>query len=282
MEAWRDEIMALSAILDEEELVLKEDSNEGEIKIHVDITDEIEILVQQSEAGPLSADKKSSVVKLLPPMLLKFQYDKEYPYTKCLGITLNSAWMTKECSVKLEHDLRDLFHPGEVVLFDMYTLLKCETQTFVEDCGGTLLVDTDEALEEIIAYNMDNGGVKTCQVCYDDVPMTLFVRLRACGHEYCQECIGAHCSACLRDAQAGSGIGCPDPDCDQVLDIQDVKEAIDEETFEKYDKTLLEIAIRKTGNLTWCPNLSCQHPAEVDYTRLFNQQHFYLSYNCRS
>ena len=102
----------------------------------------------------------------------------------------------------------------------------------------------------------------TCLICFCELLGTAFEILDGCGHSFCRECLSQHCKAQLSEGNM-HGLGCPDPDCDRKIDAGLVKRLTDAELFERYDRHLLNFAIRSMSSTVWCPRISCQHPAQV-------------------
>lgn len=102
--------------------------------------------------------------------------------------------------------------------------------------------------------------VLSCPICFDDKPFTDMVTLHACGsHGYCKECLGQHLSSLIVDAEV-SNITCPHPNCSAQALEGEVRELVDEDTYQKYLHFLVLAILKDEQNARWCTNLACGQP----------------------
>lgn len=125
-----------------------------------------------------------------------------------------------------------------------------------------------KAFEQIFCYLLQYNKLKTnetfnkamqdCNICYSSIRGKLCCMLN-CGHVSCTECLKLMCEVHIKDGSTKQ-IKCAETGC--VADIPNVliKDLVTKELYDKFDQILLNEAIAKLSNNTYCPRISCQYP----------------------
>ena len=59
-------------------------------------------------------------------------------------------------------------------------------------------------------------GMWRCNICFEEMPGTLFLHAACCAHFFCAECLAGHCHAQLQESRLDMLL-CPDADCKEAL-----------------------------------------------------------------
>jgi len=260
-ELQEDEAMALRAILGEEVFTSVKDTDG---LIHGQLT--IEAILP--EAGILLVNEESDyrvTVNHLPPLLLNFELPESYPEKDIPRVEVMAHWMNDTLKFKVTKWLEDEAQSnlGEVILFRWHEML-------LEDMFRHFVLNTLSVHERIIARRLHLHNAVTsgedCQICFSILSMEeedSSPKLAGeCGHVFCKGCMRHYCQSRLADAGARAVV-CPEPDCSQVMDHEQIRGLVPPEDFERYDRSLLDMSIRSLSSTSWCPRLQCQHPAQV-------------------
>ncbi|KAF0457808.1 ring finger protein [Gigaspora margarita] len=100
---------------------------------------------------------------------------------------------------------------------------------------------------------------KECTICTEDVDIGAFLNITdQCNHDFsiCRECVGEYIKHELED-NGNVKIKCPEDGCNEILIQKDIKEFASEETFRRYERFLLNIALSQISTFQWCLNPNC-------------------------
>ncbi|KAK4165728.1 hypothetical protein QBC43DRAFT_207622 [Cladorrhinum sp. PSN259] len=132
--------------------------------------------------------------------------------------------------------------------------------------GGTyeleLPVDDAEAFNGEEAWLFSEGSAEACGVCGDEKKVDGFPPriTEACKHEVsiCKGCLGKWLES---SAEAGNWkrLKCPDPECKELLEYGSVKRYASAETFERYDRWMLNDALQGIAWFEWCLASKCDY-----------------------
>jgi len=108
--------------------------------------------------------------------------------------------------------------------------------------------------------------LSTCLLCFeDDICASDTRTLEACGHCYCVECL-AHMFNTLINEGRVLKISCPDPDCREPIDYNDVAAVVDIEQLSKYENFSFVAGLSSLGSssIAWCATADCETIMSVD------------------
>ena len=100
----------------------------------------------------------------------------------------------------------------------------------------------------------DKGGVFSCTVCLEDVPMKDTYAL-VCGHRYCTECWGGY----LKEAVSKLGhlvyrATCMHPECKAVIPFDAWEKLSSKEDYDKYWYFMLKSFVEQDKKYIMCPS----------------------------
>lgn len=95
----------------------------------------------------------------------------------------------------------------------------------------------------------------TCNVCYDDVPLSDASKMD-CGHNYCNECWTGYFIVKINEGQSRR-IKCMAPKCNTICDEAIVRKLVNAkrpDIAERFERFLLESYIEDNDTVKWCPS----------------------------
>eukprot|EP01025_Chloroclados_australasicus_P003234 TRINITY_DN10751_c0_g1_i5.p1 TRINITY_DN10751_c0_g1~~TRINITY_DN10751_c0_g1_i5.p1 ORF type:complete len:429 (-),score=66.33 TRINITY_DN10751_c0_g1_i5:27-1313(-) len=92
----------------------------------------------------------------------------------------------------------------------------------------------------------------TCQVCYEEKLGNQFVRIRECGHEYCDECLRTHCQVHVKEGSLDQ-LKCFEPECKKPLSQQVLHKVLDDEEYQRWETLTLQQALDSMADVVYCP-----------------------------
>lgn len=96
-----------------------------------------------------------------------------------------------------------------------------------------------------------------CEICFLSLPGSKCKRVEPCGHIHCCECLKLHITT-----KIGSGdvtkISCPSGSCEENLSLGLIRELVSSDTFERFDRLLLQKTLDKMTDVVYCPRPTCQ------------------------
>ncbi|XP_065219973.1 E3 ubiquitin-protein ligase RNF14-like [Planococcus citri] len=102
----------------------------------------------------------------------------------------------------------------------------------------------------------------SCEVCFDVKLGTDCIRVKPCKHVFCKCCLKDYLTLNIVNGNVGS-IRCLQFECDSSLTDLQIRQNIDEETYLKYRKFSVKLAIENDPNLLYCPREICQSVARI-------------------
>lgn len=269
-ESFEEELFALESILGED--VLIRDANnpkEGRLLITLDLEQAVTLRLRMEEAGSLVGEEK--IVNHLTPVGIKYEYTPLYPEEECLNFDIDCEWMEDEDREILKTILvKDWDDSRDVILFKWYiTIREYIAGDFLHMKSHTIHLEDQKQIDDLGKYSRDRetaafaSSLQTCLICFDDNLGSAFEVITECGHSFCRDCLATYCQTTLDSSQLAAGVACPDPECQAIVDNDIVQRLVKGESFEKYDRNLLNFALRSLSSSTWCPKVSCQHPAQI-------------------
>ncbi|CAG8550821.1 9534_t:CDS:2 [Dentiscutata heterogama] len=115
---------------------------------------------------------------------------------------------------------------------------------------------------------------KDCSKCLKSLEINVFLNITdQCCHDIsiCRNCVGEHIEREFNkesikilysennrhEDNENVKIKCPEDGCNEILNQKDIKEFASEETFKRYEKFLLNIALSQIDTFQWCLNPNC-------------------------
>ena len=275
-ECQAEELLVLSSILDDQVFKPYVEGNGGQLKINVDLDHEIELAFSSAAdqdgavGGHPSLDTFGPpVVVHLPAVLLDFVFPVDYPKCNPPIVDIESDWISKESEGKIKGYLLDKWKEGggEVVVFTWFEVLKkdllpliLKDEKYLEctyDCAQLLLMYQSSL--KAVSFN---ESFQTCQICFESYRGSEFSALPNCGHLFCKQCLKGHAEFQIEQGHM-TRVHCPESACDGLIDGGTIKSLVKPELFQRFDKIMLNFAIRSMSATDWCPRFTCQHPADI-------------------
>ncbi|CAG8812193.1 3412_t:CDS:2, partial [Gigaspora margarita] len=100
---------------------------------------------------------------------------------------------------------------------------------------------------------------KECKICAENVNIGVFLNItNQCSHDdnICRGCVGEYIKHELED-NGNVNIKCLEDGCSEILNQRDIKEFANEETFKRYERFSLNIALSQIPTFQWCLNPNC-------------------------
>ena len=269
-ESFEEELFALESILGEDILIRDADNpNAGKILVSFDLEQEVRLRLRMEEAGSMVG--KEETVTHLTPVTINYEYARNYPEGACLDFHLDCDWLEEEDQETLTQILaREWEDTRDVILFQWYTTIREYIPSdFLPLRAHTLHLDDQKQIDALVKHSKAEEAacfattLQTCLICFDDSLGSAFEVISECRHSFCRDCLATYCQTALDSAQLAAGVACPDPECQAIVDNALVQRLVTPESFEKYDRNLLNFALRSLSSSTWCPKVSCQHPAQI-------------------
>ncbi|GIX71212.1 e3 ubiquitin-protein ligase RNF14 [Caerostris darwini] len=96
-----------------------------------------------------------------------------------------------------------------------------------------------------------------CDICFSSKAGSEFVIFKSCKHYFCKECIKSYFETQIIEGNVSS-LSCPDNECKFQADGSLVRQVVEKELFERYDKLLLSRILEDMPDVTFCPRQVCQ------------------------
>lgn len=134
----------------------------------------------------------------------------------------------------------------KVILVDPDAILRgVSTDSLPEDAS------TNDALPQ--NTNSAPREEKDCMICFESTDQYVM----NCEHPCHRECFGNYCNS--RIEKGLPTMPCPYPNCKSELTVENVKTFIDPEDFIRYEKFILQMALRTIPNIRFCPGANCEY-----------------------
>lgn len=130
-----------------------------------------------------------------------------------------------------------------------------------DDCDARALPlcsDLHDDLLEMLKYDMKmenidfNLATHECMVCFDERKGSEFYRLPECGHNICQDCMLNFCQLHVGEGTVQQ-LSCPEPSCKTTIPPNIVRDILGDESYERWERLLLQRALDTMGDIEWCP-----------------------------
>lgn len=107
---------------------------------------------------------------------------------------------------------------------------------------------------------MQLSQIKTCPVCYDDMPLLAM----PCGHEFCEECWFSFCEVKISDGPVCVRTTCPHAGCPEVVTEDEFSVALSAKApnlLSRYLSFQLRSFVDSNKLTRWCPGKGCERIA---------------------
>ncbi|XP_033341708.2 E3 ubiquitin-protein ligase RNF14 [Megalopta genalis] len=233
-------------------------------------------------------------IKYLPPIKVYIQLPHDYPANNPPKFYVISSWLSSWQLSCICQKLDDIWsdNKGQEILFLWFEFLRNELLNFLHikdtldisllylmyhnisryfnlnwsyqyDVRAVCNILFLEPLQFLINYDKQQRetifkqNFFSCNICFDTYSGKECAELENCGHIFCRKCIEEYITVKMNDFIEHIII-CPNFGCSKFISINDIKNLCSN-LFSKYDKRLLQIALRNIENLIYCPRNKCQY-----------------------
>ncbi|VDO12505.1 unnamed protein product [Rodentolepis nana] len=228
-------------------------------------------------------------VGYFPPLLVHFTLPAEYPHNATPTFSLECTWILTdrlEEIIKQLNTYLDTKEKGEPCLWECFDFLEWQLIPVLlglpKDEDGSYLYDIEEcvptrimreyALTVLVEHDFEEKRKRfmdekvECPVCLEDKFGRECVRLVGCGHIACHECMKTALEAHMNEGIMAGVFRCMQ--CDNVVDLQEVKEFTTPEKLQAYDNFLLQRSLALMNDVVRCPRQKCESICLIDNDNL--------------
>ena len=249
--------------IDENSLRYKSPNN-FEMTIPVELYDEIPFYLHPIPTScnsiPYYYRNKSSLkIKYLQDIVVRINCKEDQE----IEIEMVANWLTPQQKDELTNEIQEEYKNNDysTLFYVVYTTLKLihidelDVSNYTEDTREILF----ERECSIILHNHEEKQKEyfshefiMCPICYADIPPNEMFINSLCGHEIC-------CYDCLNGqlkvhVNSGKTLKCLEEGCDQIVDINAIKDVCDEEIARKYENQLVIISVKNDNHeFIHCP-----------------------------
>lgn len=144
-----------------------------------------------------------------------------------------------------------------------------DEQEFVQnERFGTKL---QTALLTIFEYDLEmqrevfRQSTHLCEICFDERDGGEFHYLDECRHFFCNECLRAYCEM---HVEGGTVLNllCPNHDCKTTIPPEILRDVLDPEKLERWERLLLSKTLDVMGDVVYCPRCNVAVVIDEDET----------------
>ena len=107
--------------------------------------------------------------------------------------------------------------------------------------------------------NQQNFNYFQCPICFSYDFEDKLLQLTECGHIFCRSCIKDYLETEIASFKVLK-IKCPQEDCQYNLKENLIGKILDKETFENYQRLVLQKMSHRTSAIKYCPKPGCLKP----------------------
>jgi len=302
-ESQENELLVLESIFDKRQFIRSNENVGGQFYIMIDLPNHFQVSYSirkdgkekisdlgEQQVPDVDGMEQTIDVNYLPPILMNFMLPSMYPSQLSPTFTLSCKWLTPLQLSTLCHGLDNLWNEQDFhseILYEWVQYLNENTLTVLNITSPFALnvernqqndsraIQDVESVDSLLEYLLDFDVKETqfqfsinyfnCNVCFEEKPGNLCVIFHQCKHVYCSNCMTDYFLIQITDGSVRS-LTCPEAKCETQADPSLVKTLVDEETYEKYDRFLLQSALDCMNDIVYCPR--CQTPVlkETDET----------------
>ncbi|KAJ7706433.1 hypothetical protein B0H17DRAFT_629154 [Mycena rosella] len=225
-----------------------------------------------------TADSDALTLSLtsLPPLLLHIVLSATYPTHDPPGVSVrsNHSWLPPPLLMRLESMLRDMWTPGEGVLYDWVEFIRggrfLASLELLSLPSGALKIrhPSPQHLKSLLAAYDDSArfasfsqGSYPCAVCLTTIKGSKCLQL-SCTHIFCRSCLFDYWSLCITEGNVEK-LGCPDPECvknGRESSEEEIARVVSEQAVQRWRWLKEKIMFEKDPSLVHCPMAFCQAP----------------------
>jgi len=105
-------------------------------------------------------------------------------------------------------------------------------------------------LQEIKVLNLEEIGLKSCQICYQLIPKNMMFLMNDISHEICLECLNSYL---INEIKNNKVMNMHCPHCADSFDKEIIQANVDEQSFEKYLQFVENNKVLSNKMLRFCP-----------------------------
>ena len=280
LESQQDEILALQSIYDRNEFRTNND-NQGIFTANVQPSvDLVQLILPDCSNVPnclqhLSVKNRDRVVynvKYLPPIVLKFEYPLSYPSSSHPKLSLSCIWLPENMMKQVkEHLIKDWEDTKDVILFSWTSFLVNDVWEYLElpnqlvcpeflsaDIIGQLCIFDYEKRLSVFSQTPHK-----CNVCFDEYKGSLCMQFLPCDHVFCKVCMKSYFEVLINSGDVNQLL-CPNDKCDSIALPTQIKELVESDLYEKYEKFLLQRTLDQMSDVVRCPRKFCHNSVLKD------------------
>ncbi|KAK2191631.1 hypothetical protein NP493_48g00028 [Ridgeia piscesae] len=91
-----------------------------------------------------------------------------------------------------------------------------------------------------------------CGICFEEKPGHDFFRIDGCQHGFCRDCLSSFCEIHVTEGTVQQ-LTCPEPKCDTRISAGVVRQALGGESYQRWERLLLQSALDTMSDIEWCP-----------------------------
>ncbi|KAL5255840.1 hypothetical protein ACHWQZ_G011168 [Mnemiopsis leidyi] len=280
LESQKDEILALQSIYDNREFRTNNET-QGIFTANVQLPlDTVQLILPDQSAVPnclkhlsiFTENKFTYNVKYLPPIVLKFEYQLGYPSSTYPKFSLSCLWLPDDMLQRVRQQLIDDWEGSrDVILFSWTSFL-------VNDIWDFLLLPNKLICPEFISSDMISDlcvfdyekrlsvfkqSPHKCNVCFEEYKGSLCMQFLPCDHVFCKVCMKSYFEVMIASGDVNQLL-CPNDKCDSVALPTQVKELVETDLYERYEKFLLQRTLDQMSDVVRCPRKFCQNSVLKD------------------
>ncbi|KAJ7655058.1 hypothetical protein DFH06DRAFT_1201477 [Mycena polygramma] len=221
----------------------------------------------------VESDALTLSLTALPPLLLNIVLSATYPSQEPPDVSIRCSWLPSHLIRRLHDLLRDMWHPGDEVLYDWVEFIRggeflqsleislpsgvLEIRHPTPQRLGPLFTSYDDSAKSA-AFSQTSYS---CAVCLTSVKGAKCLQL-ACGHVFCGSCLSEYWSYSIAEGSVEK-LGCPDPECVKIgreSGEEELARVVSEQEIQRWRWLKEKIMFEKDPSLVHCPMKYCQTP----------------------
>ncbi|KAJ7275279.1 hypothetical protein B0H12DRAFT_1041911 [Mycena haematopus] len=209
----------------------------------------------------------------LPPLLLDIIFTAAYPTQEPPSVSIRSSWLPPPLVFRLHGLLRDMWRPGDGVLYDWVESIR--SGEFLTSLDLTLpsgaielrhptpqhIASLFSSFENSARTALFSQASYSCAVCLTSLKGAKCLQL-ACEHVFCRACLYDYWSFSIAEGSVEK-LGCPDPECVKIgrdSKEEEIARVVSEQEVRRWRWLKEKIMFERDPSLVHCPMVFCQNP----------------------